>query len=233
MILHTARTLLTNARRAAAVATAAAGAFLLFLVAAHVAKSDLDPSWQPISAYALGSFGWLMTAAFASWGVSGLALCVALRPHAAGRAGVWGRGALLAGACGSLLAAVFPMDPIGPDAEITISGAVHNMAAVLGDGYAIAAALVTLSLVRQQPGNDARRGLVWSAALVWVAFVGFTAAMVILLPQHGGTLGPDTPVGWPGRAMVVAYAVWIGVAARYAVRESPAGRTPLAPSAGV
>lgn len=54
---NTSPSLTTNGRRAAGIATTAAGAFVVLLVAAHLAKSDLDPSWQPISAYALGSFG--------------------------------------------------------------------------------------------------------------------------------------------------------------------------------
>jgi hypothetical protein len=57
MMSNTSPSLTTNGRRAAGIATTAAGAFVVLLVAAHLAKSDLDPSWQPISAYALGSFG--------------------------------------------------------------------------------------------------------------------------------------------------------------------------------
>jgi hypothetical protein len=127
-----------------------------------------------------------MTAAFASWGISELALFVALCSHAAGRGGFWGRVALLLGACGALLAAVCPTDPIGTDVEGTISGAAHNLAAIHGDGYPVAAALITWNLVRRRPGNEARRGLIWSAVLVWVCFVDYTAAVAILVPAHGG-----------------------------------------------
>ena len=58
-------------------ALGAAGAFLFLLSAAHLAKPDLDPSWRPISEYALGDFGArildapMPSGSFTRWGSKG------------------------------------------------------------------------------------------------------------------------------------------------------------------
>ena len=58
----------------------------------------------------------------------------------------------LIGAAGPIPAALFPTDPIAtpPDA-MTTGGMIHALGAVLGDGIPIAATLLTLSLIRNNP----------------------------------------------------------------------------------
>jgi len=115
-------------RQAASVATVAvAGAayFTLVIAALHFLRPDLNPISQPTSAYAVGSYSFLMTSAFFSMSVASLALVIGLyqgvHRGALSRAGL----ALLgAWAVGVLVAMIFPMDPEG--APQTISGMIHQ-----------------------------------------------------------------------------------------------------------
>jgi hypothetical protein len=55
----------TRLECAAAYAAIAAGAlFGILLLGLHVLEPEYDPTWRFLSEYALGRFGWLMTAAF-------------------------------------------------------------------------------------------------------------------------------------------------------------------------
>jgi hypothetical protein len=195
-------------------------AFMLLLVVVHVAKPDLDPSWRPISEYALGDHGWLMTLAFLLWGSSAIGVFVALRSQVQTTGGRIGLAFLLLGAAGPILAAIFPMDPLTAPADAaTTSGTLHSVGAVLGDGIAIGAALITWSLARKNPAwARARRPLLWATVLAWAGAVALSVSMIILLPQHGGRLGPDVPVGWQGRFMAAAYVAWLMTAAACAMR---------------
>jgi hypothetical protein len=216
------RTAAPTSLPAARLALGAAGAFLFLLSAAHLAKPDLDPSWRPISEYALGDFGWVMTLAFLSWGLSAIGVFVALRSHVPTRGGRIGLAFLLVGGAGPILAGIFPTDPIttAPDA-MTTTGSLHSLGAVLADGIPIGAALITWSLVRKNPAwAPARRHLVLVTVLAWIGFAVLTVSMAVLLPESGGQLGPDVPVGWPGRFLVAAYAAWLLVAAGSAITLS-------------
>jgi hypothetical protein len=216
----TARPVMPISPTAARVSLMSGAMFVLLLAASHFVKPDLDPSWRVISEYALGDYGWIMTIAFLAWGLSTISLFVAIRPQIHTLGGRIGLAFLLIGAAGPILAALFPTDPVmtPPDA-MTTSGAIHSLGAVLGDGIPVAAALLTLSLVRKNPHwSSVRKPLIGATVLAWVGFVVLTASMAILLPQHGGQLGPDVLVGWQNRFMVVAYTAWVMTAAWGAMR---------------
>jgi hypothetical protein len=194
--------------------------FIVLLAALHFIKSDLDPSWRAISEYALGDYGWVMIIAFLAWGLSALSAFVALRSQIHTLAGRVGLGFLLIGAAGPILAGLFPTDPITTPADaMTTTGTIHALGAVLGDAIPVAATLLTLSLVRKSPAwSSVRKPLIWATALAWVGFVVLTVSMLLLLPQHGGQLGPEVLVGWQNRFMVLAYAAWPMTAAWCALR---------------
>lgn len=191
------------------------GAFLVLLLLVHIAKPELDPSWRPISEYALGAFGGVMTLAFFAWGLSALALVSALRPHARSLISRIGLVFLAIGGVGPILAGLFPTDPVTTSMDaMTVSGILHSMGAVLGDGIPIGALLVTIGLLRKNPQwRFARWPMFLSTVVAWIAFVLLTAQMMVLLPQHGGQLGPEVQVGWSNRFLVVAYTAWVMVAA--------------------
>lgn len=206
---------------AAARLSLASGAVFVFLLAAlHFVRPDLDPSWRAISEYALGDYGWIMTIAFLAWELSAIGLFVTIRSQTRTLVGRIGLAFLLIGAAGPILAALFPTDPVTtpPDA-MTTSGSLHGLGATLGDGIPIAATLITLSLVRTNPNwSSVRKPLIWATVVAWLGFVVLTISMALLLPQHGGQLGPDVLVGWQNRFLVVAYAGWLMTAAWCALR---------------
>lgn len=57
-----------------------AAVFVSLLLALHVLRPDVDPTWTVISAYGLGSKWWLMSAAFAAMAAGCAALAVQLSP---------------------------------------------------------------------------------------------------------------------------------------------------------
>jgi len=179
-----------------------------------------------MSEYALGNFGWLMALAFLLWGLSIVGVVVALRADVRTLGGRVGLGFLLVGAAGAMLAGVFPTDPITttPDGMST-TGTLHSLGAMLGDGLPVGAALVTWSLVRHNSAwSSSRRSLVSATLLAWLGFALVTISMIVLLPQGGGQLGPDVPIGWQVRCMTVAYLAWVMVAARSALGQHVGSR---------
>jgi len=207
-----------------AIAAAATSVVLQFV--SLILRPELDPSWRPISEYALGNLGWIMTLAFLLWGLSAVGVFAALRPHVPTLAGRVGLGFLLIGAAGPILAGIFPADPIttGPDA-MSATGVLHSLGAVLGDGLPIGAALLTWSLVRNNPAwSTFMRPLVAATLLAWLGVVLLTGSMMVLQPQGAGQLGPDVPIGWQGRFMLLAELAWVIVAARSALRQYRRGR---------
>jgi hypothetical protein len=205
---------------AAKLALGAGVGFLVGFALAHLAKADLDPSWQPISMYAIGTHGWVMTLAFLLWGLSPIGLFVALRPGVRTWGGRVGLAFLFIGGSGPILAAFFPTDSISAE-TMTLTGRLHELGAVLGDGIPIATAVLTWSLLRNNPGwRPARLPLVLATVLTWVGVVTLTACLAVYLPRHGGRLGPEVPIGWPSRLMIVAQVAWLIIAAARAVKEA-------------
>lgn len=201
-------------------AAACSGGLAVTLILVHLLRPDLDATWRPVSEYALGAHGWLMTLAFACWGLGPIALALAVREAAATRGAKVGVGLLILGGVGPLLAAMFPMDPLlTPPAAMTRSGMVHAASAVLGDLIPIGALVLSIALTRPQgPWAWARRTVRASA---WVAFgllVAATVAMVALVPESG-QLGPEVKVGWLMRAFILACNGWVAVGAWAALRS--------------
>jgi hypothetical protein len=97
---------------------------------------------------------------------------------------------------------------------MTIPGTLHSLGALLGDALLIAATLLTIGLLRNNPRWRVARGLLIMGTIVaWIAFALVTTQMMVLLPQHGGQLGPEVQIGWSSRFWVVVYAIWVMMAA--------------------
>lgn len=188
---------------------------LAAIVLVHLLKTDHDPSWRAISEYALGEFGWIMTLAFLAWGIAGVTLFVALRKHIRTIPGKIGLGLLLLGTTGPLLAGIFPTDPYTTSSDsLTPSGMIHSMAVVLCDFIPIAGLILTVSLLRKNPAWSVVRNLMIVATVfAWVGFIVVSYAMMTILPEHGGKLGPDVEIGWHNRLMVISYITWVMAAA--------------------
>jgi len=197
----------------ARMALAAALLFLVLLAALLLLQPEIDPAWRFISEHALGRHGWMMSVAFLSMAVSGVATAITLWPQVrlGGRIGI---GLLMIGAVGLTLAGIFTTDPITTPMEAqSTSSQLHGLGAVLGDGIAIGAIFITGSLLRNQSWRPARGWMIGALALVWFAFVWVTTSI-----PADGNFGPDVPVGWPSRFYLVSYAVWFIVIAWQALR---------------
>lgn len=200
-------------RPAAAISSiVCAVAATLLMSFAQVTQPEVVPSWQPPSELALGATGWAMTTSFALLGLACVLLFATLREQPASRTARVGRYALLIGATGGVLGAVFPTDRWDAT-EPTATGMIHNVAPVLLDAVPLAAILLGVSLVRRSQGWRAVRRWMWAAAtLVVGAVVVLSVSMGILLPQGGG-LGPDVLIGWQARGLLVAVAGWVAITA--------------------
>lgn len=214
-------------RVAARLSLVSAAAFAVLLVALHLVRPELDPSWHFISEYAIGRLGWMMVLAFLSLAVGYIGLFAALRSQFRTLAGRVGLVLLLVSALGLVIAAAFTTDPVmvSPDAA-TIEGRIHNVGGTLGFAMPFAAALIGWKLARNPAWASARRPILWATGLALAAFLLSFAWLGVVVSQSGGTFGHGVPAGWPGRFEILAYSAWVMVVARQANRVS--GRPPRA-----
>lgn len=186
-------------------------AFSLLFLLAHLVQPSVDPSWQPPSELALGASGWVMIVAFLVLGLGCIGLVLAL----AGQVKTWpgriGLIALFLAALGCFVGGVFPADPTStPAGEGTLVGAIHSAGPVLLDGIPVAAVLLAIVLPRHgdRLWRRLRSILILGAVLTVGAAVVLTVSMGVMMPETG-QLGPDVLIGWQGRALLLANAVWV------------------------
>jgi hypothetical protein len=215
---------------AARLSIAAAAAAVLLLAGLHLLSPELDPAWRMVSEYANGRYGLVLSLMFATWGLSECALVLAIRSAASTRTFRAGLVCLAVAGAGGAMAAVFDInnDPM------------HSIAGALGiPGLPIAATLIGVSLGRTEPWSAARRTLLWTAGLTWVALALLVAsfvALVVTFSQLPGGLPAQPPkvlppgviglVGWANRLLVLADCAWVITVAGLAIRLH--GRRPLA-----
>jgi hypothetical protein len=185
----------------------AAATFVLLVLALHVVQAELAPSASMLSQYALGRGAFLMAIAFLALSATYVALLVGL--HAELR-GIWGRLgqlALLLAAIGSAMGGLFPMDPVDtPPEQYSLSGKLHGVAFMLGGpGALLSATFVNIALARLPAWRPAKRGLVMTAAVVWIVYIAFSVVIVQLM---GGSEAATHWAGWLNRALVLSWLVW-------------------------
>lgn len=206
-------------RAAARLALATASLFLVLLASLHVIKPEYEPSWRLISEYAIGRSGWVMVLAFLSLALSCVNVFLAVRSSVNTRAGKIGLFFLLLSATGMIIAAVFTADPItATQDQLTTRGTLHGLGGLLGiPGFPVAALLISLSLQRNPAWRSARRPLLLTTGLVWFSLVAFIA---VIVTTFEGSFGPDVPVGWPNRLMMLANSAWLMTVAWHALNVS-------------
>jgi hypothetical protein len=199
---------------AAQVSLGTAAAFVVLLAALHFIKPEFDPSWRMISEYEIGANGWIMSFAFLSLALSCAALFIAVRSQVRTLGGKIGLALLLVSALGMAIGGIFTTDPITAKSdELTTNGSLHGVGFLLGNpAFLFASALISWSLTRNAAWSGAKRSIAWAAVLVWAGLVVFALAMVIFLPGSAG-FGPEVPIGWPNRFLILTYAVWLIVVA--------------------
>ncbi len=187
--------------------------YVLLFLSLHLIKPDIDPTWQFLSEYALGDFGWIMVLTFFMLAISLLSLFFAIRTQVKTVVGYIGLALLLLSAIGVIISGVFPTDPTTlPKEQITFNGIMHSLGASL-DWTPFAALLIGLSLIRSKGWSTKKKPILIAAIITMVltfAFIG-TAASV---PK--GEFGPGTYAGLIGRFLFLSYAGWITVVAIHA-----------------
>ena len=182
-------------------------AFIVILAGLHVIKTELDPSWNFISEYQVGKFGWAMQLAFISLGGSCLFLAIGLW-NELNMVGKIGLILLLITAGGMLMGGIFKTDALNTTQEqLTMSGHLHQLGAML-DQLPFAALLVTIALFKKQNWKADRWLLVIILVVMWFGFVYFVGSVIVQFPADG-KFGPHVTVGWQNRLMIITQALWI------------------------
>ena len=149
--------------------------YLLTLSALHFLRPDVNPVLEPMSNYAVGPYGFLLTAADIGSGLAALSLMFGLYLGIAPRGrssyvglfflGVYGVSALLAG--------FFPIDVGG---EATTVGTIHNVVGNISFfSFPIAVILLSLGM-----GKDERWRSFWRPALALALVVVLTVILTIV-----------------------------------------------------
>jgi hypothetical protein len=158
----------------AALSLAATGAFVLALLALHLASLGDEPTHM--SQFANSRFGLLWALAIYTFIVGGAMLLWAVRPQLADcpskKAGLW----MLALACiGSLLLASFPADETLP---LTLTGEIHDRAAVTTFALLGASMVVLAPAFRSSPSFGPFAGVSFALGLLvtlsWATYLGLT-----------------------------------------------------------
>jgi len=204
------------AARAVIGATALA---LVALAALHVLKPELDPARNMISQYALGRYGWVMALCFAAFAAGSGCLFAALIGHASSLLSRIGLIALLTATVGLAMAAVFPMDPVStPPPQRTFSGKMHGVSFMTGVPSQMLA-MVLLSVALGKQSSDVLPPLLALTAVAWVSLAIVIAIMLAVGPgKPPNPNGPERFLGFPNRLLMIAYGVWLMVAAWPMVR---------------
>lgn len=222
---RTTATMTANGR-AAQLSIASSFLFLILLSLLHVLKPELEPSWRMISEYEVGAKGWLMQAAFLALAASCVGLALSIRPQVRTRAGRAGLILLCVAAVGMTLAAFATADPItASKGQLTTHGSLHGVGALLGiPVIPVAATLISRSLGRDPAWGEEHRRLRWTAILTWLGLGLFIGTVAATLPAQHGTFGPEVPMGWPNRILILTYVLWLLSAAAAAYRRDRTSR---------
>jgi hypothetical protein len=170
--------------------------YLVNLAALHFLRPDVNPVLEPMSNYAVGPYGFLLTAADIGLGLAALALTFGLYLSIAppGRSYV---GLILLGLYGVsvLLAGIFPID-VG--AEATTFGILHNIVGNISFiGFPIAVILLSLGMGRDERWRSFRRTALAVSVLVVLTviltMVGFNIGIGFGLTQR---LANVTALAW-------------------------------------
>jgi hypothetical membrane protein len=149
--------------------------YQILLIALIFLRPNLAPSWHTISEWAIGPYGWIMSAAFLISALSYAALFVMLKSQLHGTLGRMGLGILLIGAIGATGVGIFTTDPMPLHFPLSTRGTLH---VIFGTSQLVllpfSALLINLRLVRNNEARGAaRRVLLWTAGLPLFGFLSF------------------------------------------------------------
>jgi hypothetical protein len=205
---------MTYSLLAARAAIGAAALALIALASLHILRTDINPSQNMISQYACGRHGWVMALCFAAFGAAAACLFAALVAHVASFLGRVGLAFLLTDAVGLAMAARFRMDLVStPRAQMSFSGKMHGASFLIGVPCQLLATLL-LSLASGNRSSRASMTLLLLTAVIWLSLVIMIAIMLMVGPgKPPNPNGPERFLGLPNRLFMVAYGIWLMLAA--------------------
>lgn len=72
----------------------------------------------------------------------------------------------------------------------------------------VAAMLITYDLTQLPDWQSSRLRLRLLANSTWISLTAMFVLMAAWLSAHHGQFGPDVPVGWLNRIVIIAYLAW-------------------------
>lgn len=197
---------------AARLAIAAGVSYQILLILLIFLRPDLDPSWHTVSEWAIGPYGWMMSAGFLISAASYAALFVMLRPQIKSVRGRIGLGILLICVIGAFGVGLCTTDPMPIRPPLSTRGTLH---VIFGTSQLVllpfAALLLNLSLARKsETWARARRVLLWTAAVPLFGFGAFALySAIFVFPMGSQAYGPGVNIGWPPRFAFFTYMLWL------------------------
>lgn len=198
---------------AAKITVAACAAYLVILVLLHIIKPEVTPSWQTLSIYSRGDWGWIGQIAYCLLGVTHLALFLTLKSQVKSLYGKIGLALLVIAGIGGIMGGIGISDPLNtPQNQMTASGQLHAIGAGLEIwGAPLASLLITLNILRKNSAwAPVRKALLATIALPIIGLVLFMSSGA----QAGGNVGPGDIIGAMNRVAIVATMIWQIVMAR-------------------
>lgn len=194
----------TFTRIAGRISVFAAALFIILLTTLHFIEPEFEPTKHLISEYELGRFGWMMSLAFFSWGISVLALVLATWSSITNVRGLIGRWWFLIIFVAFIGAGIFY-----PYTTPNTASLIHSICGtVVIFTFPIAALLYRSGLLHSKEWNASRGRLNWALILVWVGFLTFFVSLILFPPiRNNGNV--SLIVGWQNRFMVLTYGLWI------------------------
>jgi hypothetical protein len=196
-----------TAEIAALYALVASVVAVVLVAALHRLEPEFDPRWRMLSEYSLGRYGYLMRIAFVAAASAVIEVALALRSITGATVPLL----LVLVAIGPLGAAFVDTDPINipPDQRSTRDTVHTALAALFILGFPPAASAVGIAL----SGEPAIGGiLAWTSLIAWAGLAVFVTSIVRYM-RPGAMAGPNVRIGWPNRVNMLAYMVWVAVAA--------------------
>ena len=185
---------------------------VVLVVLLHRLEPEFDPRWRMLSEYTLGRYGFLMRVAFVATASGVMAVAAALR----GVTGATVPLVLILVAIGPLGAAFVDTDPITtpPDQRSTRDTVHAALAALFILGFPPAASIVGIGL-KEEAGIGGV--LAWTSLIAWAGLAVFVGASIRYM-RPGAMAGPLVRIGWPNRVNMLAYLIWVAVAALTVLR---------------
>ena len=209
----------TSAFTAARISIAAVILYHTLLFALIFIRPELDPYWHPISEWAIGSNGWIMVLAFLISATAYGSLFLAIRKDVKELMGKIGLAILFICCIGTIMVGVFITDPMpepgsvqAQEVNLTTTGMLH----IIGGASALfllpfAALLINFGLARKNEAFRVSKNILLITGIApLLGWIGFMIHMnLYIIPLGDYAYGPEVPLGWPPRFLLLTYALWI------------------------